>query len=166
MPDGTPQKKTPRDLAVNCLQRAKGDPARARDLLRSAILRNDSVLRDIVNDIAANLIGWVASQQRQAAQRSVTLPPADQRGDRVSTYARSLLDFPLPCSLKPLGVATFGEVEEAANYYVQKVAEYSLLARWLKSVSDAAPTAKDRAKKVGDVLSIERINALYVEAKQ
>jgi hypothetical protein len=151
-------------VASGCLDAADGDVMRATAIMVGKVTK-DSVLYRVLMDPLVREACYAALTQACRRRRrtvwDVQPPSAETQRNTVVDLARgmTLLDFPLPGGLR-LRDASRDDVAAAAEFYLNQASDMAVKGRWLRLVAQAVPGKK----KVGSVLSIERLEELKIEA--
>lgn len=131
-------------------QRVTTDPALHAEWIEPLIRE---WCRDTVSDLAVR-------KPRQAVWNGPAWTPEvnAESNERLKTFARSLLDFPLPGGL-PLRHATKDDLIAASEFYEKQANDMLWKAKWLKRIIDGM----GRKRTVGNAMTDEQLERLKQE---
>jgi len=168
-PKPNPKSDPVREAAKAALDASDGDVRSATIVLERAV-RNDRMLRDALTEPLIASACYDAIRNACQTERRKIWEPSKEKLVKtrvtgahrvVQLAAGNLLTFPLPGG-KKLREATRADISKAADFYASQSDDMAVKARWLRLVLQSVPDGK----KVGDVLSDERLRELQREASR
>jgi|HigsolmetaAR206D_1030411.scaffolds.fasta_scaffold08616_2 hypothetical protein len=150
-------------LAREALKDAGGDVAVAVEALIRTLTSDPAMLRSVVTEAVRTAVEvHVAASMRhdrKTITQSVRTGATRQSIEALASgMAVAMLNFPLANGLR-LRDATLDDVTKQADRYEAFAADNSHKARWLRRIAAELPSGA----KVGEVMTEERVRALYLE---
>lgn len=141
-------RKSVYDIAHEAFDTAKGDTAKAAQLMERRVKSNRALLSELSEEFIKLVCKTATGTVLRAERRAVWLPPnydPGGKGNRVNALAAGneemLMRFPLPGG-KLLGDATHEELLDASEMYAKQAADMDLKARWLGMIAERVPEGK------------------------
>lgn len=174
-----------RQVALNMLERAKGNVDEACALMEREAKKNKELYEELTANFLARACreavlhvvhmewrpqSWdsipVFNSRIVAPLKKGQLAP-DPKASNLATLAelnlKNLLDFHLPIRGLPLlRSATREQVLDAAHYYISHGQDFTTKGRWLKLIAEKTPDGK----LVGEVFDAKKLSDLKAEAEK